>query len=49
MNQIALITKQVLCGAKLMLKNQAILGTTGLYIVIDNPEFVVEVVKKKLS
>jgi hypothetical protein len=30
------------------LKNQAILGTTGLNIVLDNPEFVVEVVIQSL-
>ena len=49
MNQIALTTKQVLCGAKLIKKKQAILGTTGLNIVIDNPESVVEVVNSIIS
>jgi len=37
--------KQVMCGVKLIKKpsNEPFLGTTGLNIVIDNPESVVEV------
>jgi hypothetical protein len=47
--QIDLMTKQVLRGAKLIKKNQTILGTTGLNMVIDNPESVVEVVNSITS
>jgi len=39
--------KQVICGVKLLKKkpcNEPFLGTTGLNIVIDNPESIVEVV-----
>jgi len=38
--------KQVTCGVKLIKKpsTKPFLGTTGLNIVIDNPESVVEVV-----
>ena len=38
--------KQVMCGVKLIKKpsNEPFLGTTGLNIVIDNPESVAKVV-----
>jgi hypothetical protein len=45
-NQRAVMIKQVICGIKLIkeLSSEPFLGTTGLNIVIDNPESVVEVV-----
>ena len=44
-NRRALMIKQVTCGVKLIKKpsNEPFLGTTGLNVVIDNPEPVVEV------
>jgi hypothetical protein len=45
MNRRALMIKQVTCGVKLIKKpyNEPFLGTTGLNIVTDNPESIVEV------
>ena len=45
MNRRALVIKQVTCSVKLIKKpsNEPFLGTTGLNIVIDNPESVVEI------
>jgi hypothetical protein len=44
-NQRTVMIKHVMCCVKLIKKpsNEPFLGTTGLHIVIDNPESVVEV------
>jgi len=44
-NQRTVMIKQVTCGVQLIKKpsSEAFLGTTGLIVVIDNPESFVEV------
>ena len=50
MIRIALIMKQVTCGVKLIeTSDEPFLGTTGLNVVIDNPESVDEVVSSVIG
>jgi len=50
-NQRALMIKQVTCGVKMIKKpsNKPFLGTTGLNIIIDNPESVVEIMSSVIG
>jgi hypothetical protein len=43
--------KQVMCGVKLIKKpsNEPFLGTTGLIVVIDNPQSVVEIMSSVIG
>ena len=46
-----MMIKQVMCGVKVMQKpsNERFLGTTGLNVITNNPESVVEVVSSVIG